>query len=81
MNVLAWVNVPECLAAFLENKNEEFVVKGRKLDKFWFVIIGGKDAAYIKHGSGIQGSPVNRREVLENEGGEQEHMKAVWWSG
>lgn len=47
--MLAWVNVPECLAAFLENKNEEFVVKAQKLDKFWFVIIGGKDAAYIKN--------------------------------
>lgn len=32
--MLAWVNVPEYLAAFLENKNEGFGGQGQKTDKF-----------------------------------------------
>lgn len=42
INILAWVNVPEYLPAFLKNKNERFRVKGEGTGKFWFVVTGSK---------------------------------------
>lgn len=44
INMLAWVNVPEDLAAFLGNKKERFGVKGQGTDKDLFMVTGGKDA-------------------------------------
>lgn len=44
--MLAWVNAPEYLAAFLENKNEGFGGKGQKTVKFWFMVTGRKNTAY-----------------------------------
>lgn len=46
--MLIWVHVPEYLAACLENKNEGFGVKGQRIDKFWFMVTGRKDAAHIR---------------------------------